>query len=662
MNKLPKLKITLVFVSLVTTLSLSFVALTTIKAYAQGDFVSPPPSFPPVYFPPNCCDFGVTPGPPPPPPPATGGGDVKFDLSGLDLSGIGNIDWSFLNNPPIPTDSTCKVSMVFDRSGSVGEANLNNMRAQVRKLFETDGIYNDKIKLAFWSFSDSASAPYSFFPTNYNAPYHTFVSSKGVSSSFNAKMDEMKSDGRTNYEEGFGFKYEQANAEINDIMEASEVIVFMTDGLPNNPYNNEELAIEAGRKAAEKHLKKMNYMTGQMVDTGRVIVGGYVGASLDSREAGILSYVVNGPESGRSDKTNSSRNNIFIVNENYSNLANKINEVIDNNCKTFTAPPPPPPAEPTDSPYLRVFGNDVITGSRFPDSTGSCPSISATDDTTIRATTRTASNQWYGASSEFAVFDYGDVDQFFSNSPSTTASANPPLDLTFGNYGTKSDGTVGRITGATNYGGNSGLAPCLPDYFGDIQSKDASLIKTPGTANIPTSIANGEQKLIVVEGDVHITNNITYANTSWNNVSEIPNFYLIVKGNISIAPNVTQLDGIYVAQPNPATGNGGNIYTCLSGANATRYTGTDLTSNCGNKLTINGAFISKKTLFDRTNGRLSSAPLASSENPTNSTSTDKIAEMFNFTPETYLSPLNFNLTTTQPYEKYEYIVSLPPVL
>ncbi len=322
-------------------------------------------------------------------------------------------------------------------------------------------------------------------------------------------------------------------------------------------------------------------------------------------------------------------------------------------------PPPPPPAEPTDSPYLRVFGNDVITGSRFPDSSGSCPSLDA-NSTNIRATTRNTSNQWYGASGEFAVFDYGSVQNFFSNSSSYTPGSTPPLDLTFGNYDNGN-----RIT--NNYGGKSGLAPCLPDYYGDAVAKGATPIGTPSEVTTFNSGAalvipknnpdNINRRIYVVNGDLRITNNITYdTSTTWSSVGEIPNFYLIVRGNIYITPNVTTLDGIYVAQPK-SDGTRGQIYTCVDGLNQS-YTGSDLRTICNLKLTINGSFIAKKSYFNRTNGRLSLAPVASTE----TASSNQIAEVFNFSPEAYLTPLNSSLKTTLPYEKYDYIVSLPPVL
>jgi hypothetical protein len=146
---------------------------------------------------------------------------------------------------------------------------------------------------------------------------------------------------------------------------------------------------------------------------------------------------------------------------------------------------------------------------------------------------------------------------------------------------------------------------------------------------------------------------------------------VIVKGNIRIDKDVTQLDGIYVAQPkNSDSGNnpsdGGLIYTCSQLDDS--YPISELRDKCGKQLVINGSFISKKVIFHRTKGSVRcmellppTVPCTPAE-PNEEASSDNIAEVFNFSPEAYLTPLSSKLETSAPYQKYDYITSLPPVL
>ena len=145
---------------------------------------------------------------------------------------------------------------------------------------------------------------------------------------------------------------------------------------------------------------------------------------------------------------------------------------------------------------------------------------------------------------------------------------------------------------------------------------------------------------------------------------------MIVKGNISIDKDVTQLDGTYVAQPkNSDSGNnpddGGLIYTCSQQNDP--YTVGQLRDNCGKQLVINGSFISKKVIFHRTKGSVRcmellppTVPCEPAE-PNEPASSENIAEVFNFSPEAYMTPLNVSLQTAVPFQKYDSITSLPPV-
>jgi hypothetical protein len=157
---------------------------------------------------------------------------------------------------------------------------------------------------------------------------------------------------------------------------------------------------------------------------------------------------------------------------------------------------------------------------------------------------------------------------------------------------------------------------------------------------------------IYVDGNLFIGSNITYAGSgSWTS-GNVPMLRVIVDGNIFISRGVTQLDGLYVAQPK--TGTDGIIYTCaLPAAPFTPMTLTGtLASQCNPKLTINGGVVAKQLWLLRTLGTLRSA------NAAEASSSGNIAEVFNYNPMLWISQPNDAGTASE----YDAITSLPPVL
>jgi hypothetical protein len=132
----------------------------------------------------------------------------------------------------------------------------------------------------------------------------------------------------------------------------------------------------------------------------------------------------------------------------------------------------------------------------------------------------------------------------------------------------------------------------------------------------------------------------------------MPLFQLVVRGNIYISESVTQLDGIYIAQPTSATN--GNIYTCASASGVPVATNdTAIYTRCSNTLTVNGAFIAREVQFLRTRGTLSQS------SPAELSTSGNIAEVFNFSPATWIQQPP---VPTDMLEGYDAITSLPPVL
>src|SRR5690606_28577014 len=104
------------------------------------------------------------------------------------------------------------------------------------------------------------------------------------------------------------------------------------------------------------------------------------------------------------------------------------------------------------------------------------------------------------------------------------------------------------------------------------------------------TIPTGTQAAVYVSGNVYIRNNIVYAGgaANWSNH---PYLVVIASGDIRIAPGVTRLDGLFIAQ-------GGTLYTCAPGVNS-NYTAANVYASCGNPLTVNGGLLGNDIRFLR---------------------------------------------------------------
>jgi len=194
----------------------------------------------------------------------------------------------------------CRAVIVLDRSGSVA-GQMATMKAQVKLLFDVGGIYDDHIKLAFWSFANDfmSSKP------NYNSPNHDYVSSFGHNTSFDASIDSLRASGGTNYEHAFAHRNGEQNPYVAETANSADVIVFVTDGAPN-PDSSKHPA----REIVLRHKAR-----------GTDVIGGIVGTNTAKRP---LNYVINGSETNATDT--------FFIRSNYSDLSDKLKEWIEAKC------------------------------------------------------------------------------------------------------------------------------------------------------------------------------------------------------------------------------------------------------------------------------------------------------------------------------------------
>ncbi len=289
-------------------------------------------------------------------------------------------------------------------------------------------------------------------------------------------------------------------------------------------------------------------------------------------------------------------------------------------------------------PYFKVYGGDVSVGKAAPAPPATACTVNAAAD--IRSWQRLYSGTTYvGSGTQLALFALDSIDGFASGQERYTL---PRKNLTFANTGS----TVANST----YGGglNADNMPCADDYW---QPSGASGIPSPinpshngsyqATGNVtinvnPGGIGSGNHVTIYVNGNAYISNNIRYQPATYGNIGQIPSFRLIVRGNIYVAPGVTELNGTFVALSN-GTPNSGKFYTCGQASGAPSP--SQLENECRwNFLTVYGSVIADTVKLSRTGGTIEQASLPElyDHNYLRGT-TQGPAERFIYTPEFWLT-------------------------
>lgn len=319
-------------------------------------------------------------------------------------------------------------------------------------------------------------------------------------------------------------------------------------------------------------------------------------------------------------------------------------------------------------PFFTVVGGDITAGNGF-NAAGACSAPAAASIQSWNQDNAPA-NQYGGAGSGLGAFSTGSITNFVSGS--ATAGGANTVDghgLSFGNntggiYVTPA--TYGKSYGAGTAIPSSTL-PCVHDYQADAApaaraataTDSATLSGKPagsysaagplvtiggGTAN-PVVLSGGRQVTLYVTGNAYITSDITY---SYGAIADIPQFRLIVQGNLYIAPGVHDLHGIYIVQKNGALP--GNLITCSTGGAV--ETSAYATCNQGNKgLTFTGAVaVQGKLHLDRTHGSVVADPPSTPA---------EAAETFRYSPELWLNTAN---NPTPGPLTYQAFTGLPPVL
>jgi len=301
----------------------------------------------------------------------------------------------------------------------------------------------------------------------------------------------------------------------------------------------------------------------------------------------------------------------------------------------------PPVFNVTNKPYFKVNDGDISAGAGISTGGVNCASggVAPNQNASIASWNRGSAGSYGGAGAEFGALALNHLLGFVSGQGSSYA----PSRLSFANTGAANQVNVSQEL----YGGKYGNTACTADYFAN-----ASNIQTGNITINGLSIANGTHQTIYVDGNVYINGNITFAGATagYPNAAAIPSFSLVVRGNIYVAPGVTQLDGFYIAQPTSGSATNGIIYSCARsgfGTNAVNSLTSSLQSGCSSPLTVNGAFTGRQVWLLRTAGTVSG---------------NTAAETFNYSPDVWLSTPYGNGLTPGTTDEYDSITSLPPVL
>lgn len=348
--------------------------------------------------------------------------------------------------------------------------------------------------------------------------------------------------------------------------------------------------------------------------------------------------------------------------------------VVDASGNAVGSPASPAPVCETvvNKPYVALFNQDAIVGGGF-------GSENCTNPATINTFYDRSEN--IGSGVQFAAIALGQITQFMSASINGVAPARP-MGLTFANSGLAAAQTTSPLLGG-NFGGNN----CIPDYWAGnttaTQTSPSSVFQfdnsadgswrltpsntlklSPGSGDPVSTIRNGKHLVLYVDGDVIVDDNISLANLNWTNENQIPSLYVIARGNIYISSDVSFLYGVFVAQRNEVTGNGGTIFTCTKDSDPYEYSfpsDNDVLlpdRECNNnKLSVSGTFIAQRVKLHRTINSI-----RNSLKPDNAF-TDSAAESINLGPEFYLSRVCQDVPVAcASVEPYDSIVSLPPIL
>lgn len=316
-------------------------------------------------------------------------------------------------------------------------------------------------------------------------------------------------------------------------------------------------------------------------------------------------------------------------------------------------------------PYIKVSGGDIAAAR----CDGGGAIIAGWNQLSDDGNAGSAGN--HGAGAQYAAYAQGVIHSFASGQyiAREAGYGYSPVNLSFANTDTN--------TGAGNFGGNFGGTPCPSRYYdssainaasdwpgmgtaignGGTRTYRANATASPlviGGATIPANV----NTRLYVDGDVILSGDINANYAGAIDIAQIPNFTLIVRGNIYVQPNVRTLNGTFITE-----GNGkGQLYTCSTMTSPIRSSNFSNSrpvpaatpySTCGNQLNFTGSVVAKKIHLQRTYGSMF-------KDVSQAAGAQWSAETFKYNPLTWI--LGSTGVTSTSEDQYDSITTLPPVL
>jgi len=292
-------------------------------------------------------------------------------------------------------------------------------------------------------------------------------------------------------------------------------------------------------------------------------------------------------------------------------------------------------------PKTQIHGNDLITGRATSDGTSNAR------NSRINASISVKQNGTYGSWIEYGIFTSGSVVGVASGSAFQSSSINSGVScsyntLTFANTargGTSCSGGLGNYKNSRtipNVAASFQTSNSTPIFSGVNSSTTSGVYKANGSTSIGniSSLRKGQWIVLNAKGqDVTINGNISYGNTSFTNLNEIPQLVIIAR-SIKINSNVSNVDAWLVASE--------SIDTCAD------VFGSLSSGVCSNPLTVNGPVMARALSLRRTAG---SGTYSNSGNP---------AEVFNLRADSYLWAYNRSASSNN--VNTDYVMEMPPRL
>ena len=348
-------------------------------------------------------------------------------------------------------------------------------------------------------------------------------------------------------------------------------------------------------------------------------------------------------------------------------------------------------------PFFKVYSGDISAGGRFgqSDLIDACDSsprwvgFPAAADQGIYGYSRLAYNltDIVGSSVQHGAFTSKAVANVYSDERATNGGGNNELrNTTFANNDQ-------NILFGGNFRGQRAWR-CMPNYWqppqgtlasnsntldiSDLRDNDRIWYQpTGGELTITDSASANRDKdlkatIYVSSGDIVIKSDIENnhdPNKRYKDFSQMGHIILVVLGgDIRIDPTVSKIDAVLVAQPNPAIttkASGGTINLCDIGQPSTGRTAVvHHYLECEkNDLTINGALIGQRVLFNRIYKTLRDEEATEGTSPRTKTTktTTNASEMIDLLPEYYIGTPSIAIFSNWSYQA-DAILELPPNL